>query len=294
MKKVIYNMAALLMALPLTATAQHFRINISEAHFTMPIMEKWVEEYHKVDPTFEVEFVSQRGESADVLVSIGNQQPGTASHTAVARYLILPIANASNDIIQNKKVQKGLTPQLAKEIFIEKDLDELLDEDPAQNRLPGTVYTLTGSKATTTQLFAESLSSTPSRLKGKKVLGREENVLTAVQNHADAVSFNVANLIYDLQSRQPVEGLYVFAVDLNNNGKISEEERLATHDLDALTAFLENSPSTTVPTGEVNIILNDGTADKLNDFVQWIVREGQHYAAEYGYLKAQGLLTAQK
>ncbi len=294
MKKVIFNLATMLLALPLTATAEHFRINVSDAHFTMPIIEKWIEEYRQIDPTLEIEIVSQRGAAADALVSIGELPAVGHPHTSVARYLILPIANAQGEILHDKKVQKGLTSRLAKEIFIEKELDELLDEESSAQPLPATVYTLTGSRATTTQLFAESLSTTPSRMKGKKVLGREENVLTAVKTHQDAVSFNVANLIYDLQSRKPVDGLYVFAVDLDNNGKISDDERQAAHNLDLLTALVENTPSTAVATGDVNIVLSNPGAGKLNDFINWVARDGQHYAAEYGYLKVQGRLTAQK
>lgn len=292
MEKVFYRLAVLLTFVPLTATAQRFKINVSDAHFTTPIIEKWMQEYQQVDPLFDAEIVSTRGEDTDVVVEVGTQR--NAGSTAVARYIILPIANKEAEIVHDNKVQKGLTDKLAHELFVEKDLDELIDEEPASRRLPGTIYTLTGSRATTTRLFAESLNVSPARLKGKKVLGREENVIAAVKSHQDAISFNVANLIYDRNNRVPASELHVFAVDIDNNGKISDEERRAVHDIDALLSLVENSPVISVPTGNVNVVLGDAKSDRLTGFVNWIVREGQRYASEYGYLKVQNRLTAQK
>lgn len=291
MKLAIFSLAVLAgLSQSRTAAGQVFRINVSDAHFTMPMIECWIAEYQQLDPGFRAEVVSGKDAQSDAVVSTS-----ASSGTQVARYLILPIANAQSAAAHDKKVRHGLNSNLAKSLYVKKNLDELLDVDEApRQQLEGMVYTLTGSSAATTKLFAQFLDIAPAQLKGKKVLGREENAITAVLTHDDAVSYNVANLIYDLQNRQPISGMHVFAVDLNNNGKISDDEEQAFTNIDQLTDFVANSVSTNIPIGDVNIVLPAQADDHLKSFVAWIGNEGQRFARQYGYLKAQPRLTAQK
>ena len=212
--KVTAVLLTCLMWLPMMSLAQNLQINVSDAQFTRQMMERLIKEYNKVNPEFTATVVDTR-EKADASVSLSGQD----EVNSIGRFAILPIANSENELLHNKKVVKGLSNKLMHQIFVERDLlEELDDEEDGEKQLPGTVYSLTGSHAITTTLVARDLSITPNRVKGKKILGSEENLISAVKSHQDAIAFNVASLAYDSNTHQPIEGLTVLATDLDGTG----------------------------------------------------------------------------
>lgn len=276
-----------LMCCPMMSLAQNLQINVSDAQFTRQMMERLIKEYNKVNPEFTATVVDTR-EKADASVSLSGQD----DVNSIGRFAILPIANSENELLRNKKLVKGLSNKLKHQIFVERDLLEKLDaEEEGEKQLPGTVYSLTGSHAITTTLVARDLSITPNRVKGKKILGSEENLISAVRSHQDAIAFNVASLAYDSNTYQPVEGLTVLATDLDGNGRISDEERSVISSLDKLTDYLDKLPHTGLPIGNISIKTDN---QELRRFVDWASTEGQGYLSPYGFLKANKALTAQK
>jgi len=276
-----------LMCCPMMSLAQNLQINVSDAQFTRQMMERLIKEYNKVNPEFTATVVDTR-EKVDASVSLSGQD----DVNSIGRFAILPIANSENELLRNKKVVKGLSNKLKHQIFVERDLLEELDaEEEGEKQLPGTVYSLTGSHAITTTLVARDLSITPNRVKGKKILGSEENLISAVRSHQDAIAFNVASLAYDSNTYQPVEGLTVLATDLDGNGRISDEERSVISSLDKLTDYLDKLPHTGLPIGNISIKTDN---QELRRFVDWAATEGQGYLTPYGFLKANKALTAQK
>lgn len=276
-----------LMCCPMMSLAQNLQINVSDAQFTRQMMERLIKEYNKVNPEFTATVVDTR-EKVDASVSLSGQD----DVNSIGRFAILPIANSENELLRNKKVVKGLSNKLKHQIFVERDLLEELDaEEEGEKQLPGTVYSLTGSHAITTTLVARDLSITPNRVKGKKILGSEENLISAVKSHQDAIAFNVASLAYDSNTYQPVEGLTVLATDLDGNGRISDEERSVISSLDKLTDYLDKLPHTGLPIGNISIKTDN---QELRRFVDWASTEGQGYLSPYGFLKANKALTAQK
>lgn len=287
MKKGIL-LAITLLSLVGRSTAQDLKINVSDARFTAPLLEKLIKEYKKVDPDFQAQVLTHDGAESDARVSLDNE----ASATILGRYIVLPIANSQNVLLENKKVRKGLNGKLTKQIFVLKDYLEALDaEENGEKELPGTVYSLTGSKAITTKAFANALHVSPNKIKGKKIVGREENALTAVQNHNDAVSFNVASLVYDTQSKKPVSGLTVLPIDIDDNGKITEEERSAFGTITQLTEYIDHLSDISVPIGNIYF---DTQNPKAAVFANWVSQNGQQLLHEYGYLRANTKLIAQK
>ena len=276
-----------LMCCPMMSLAQNLQINVSDAQFTRQMMERLIKEYNKVNPEFTATVVDTR-EKVDASVSLSGQD----DVNSIGRFAILPIANSENELLRNKKVVKGLSNKLKHQIFVERDLLEELDaEEEGEKQLPGTVYSLTGSHAITTTLVARDLSITPNRVKGKKILGSEENLISAVRSHQDAIAFNVASLAYDSNTYRPIEGLTVLATDLDGNGRISDEERSVISSLDKLTDYLDKLPHTGLPIGNISIKTDN---QELRRFVDWASTEGQGYLSPYGFLKANKALTAQK
>lgn len=274
--RIIFTAA--LIAAPSITRAQTVRINIGNAPFTRPLVEKLAGEYQKLNPSFKAEIVNSTDE-ADARVDITTTD--NTNTNSLARYFILPIANSDNAILGEKKVQKGLNEKVTKEIFVERSFDDIIDS-PDKKQLPGTVYSLSGKHAATTALLANSLDVDVKNIRGKKVIGREENVITVVKNRHDAIAVDVANLVYDNTTRKPVSGLTVLPIDLDGNGKVTDDERAALTSIDSLTDFISNQGKTSLPTGNVSISSQNKDADA---FIVWATTAGQDYVNTLGYLK---------
>lgn len=282
--KVLFNVL-LVCGVPCMTYAQQLRINVRDAYFTHTLIEKLADEYNQRNPDVRIAAVTT-GDSDGRILLDGDEV------SSIGRFVVLPIANSENEILQNKKVQKGLNSKLERQIFVLQSYLEALDaEDSGEKALPGTVYSLAGSKAVTTTLFAKRLNVRQNQIKGKKIFGKEENAIMAVRQHKDAISFNVANLIYNLDDGKIGQGLSVFNVDLDGNGKISDEERQAVSNLHRLTAYLEQSENGALPTGNISI---ETSNSKLQQFVKWVRQEGQDYLHGQGFLKVGDRLTAQR
>lgn len=166
MRKAIMTLVVVLAATAQNVFGQTVRISVGQAPFTSQLIERLSEAYAKDNPGFHVELVRE-GDS-DGAVAIASE----ADAATVGRALILPFANSNSPLLKEKKVQRGVNGKLARQIFVSRDYLETLDaEDDGEKTLPGTVYALTGSKATVTRLFAKSLNVEPSAINGKKILG---------------------------------------------------------------------------------------------------------------------------
>lgn len=288
-RKLLFSALAFSLA-SVGSNAQTLKINIQDAQFTKTAIEGLISEYQKQEPAFAAVVTSSAQGGTDATVQLSVE--ATDYSATVGRFVVLPVANSQNELLQNKKVQRGLNDKLKRQLFVERSLVEELDaEEAGEKKLPGTVYTLCGNKAVATQVLAKKWQVSPKDLKGKKILGREENLLTAVKSHADAVSYNLAPLLYDAKSHQPVSGLTILPVDLDGNGKITDEERAAFSTLDQLTAFIGQLPKTSAATGYIDIRTENA---QLKAFVGWIQGEGQQHLAQYGLLKAAENLTARR
>ena len=285
--KTVAIVALALLSGTMAAHAQKVRIGIKDASFAKSLMENLATEYNKTSSNIQVEIVNST--DADANIQINNNALGS-----VAKFVILPIANSSNELLTNKKLRKGINEKLGKQIFVQQTYDEVLDADEYdsdEKELPGTVYSLAGSKAYITQLFAKNLHTTPNQLKGKKVVGREENILSVVKQTPDAISFNVANLIYNLSNRQPQQGISVLNIDLDGNGKVSDEEKEALANIDALSSYLNRTSNPGVAVGNIAV---SSSNQNVKDFVAWVQSKGQEIVEKQGFLKVNGTLTAQR
>ena len=277
--------------MPEPCLAQTLKINIHEAQFTQAAIERLVDEYQKVNTAFKAEVVKETKGVGDATISLSTGHTDYNS-TFFCRFMVLPVVNSENELLQNKKVQRGLTDKLERQIYVERDVLETIEaNENGEKPLPGTVYTFCENKAVTKQVLADKLQVSPSRIRGKKILGREENLLMEVQRHPDAISYNVATLLYNIENRLPHTGLTVLAIDLDGNGKISNEERMAIDNLDALTDYLGHLSKTNVPIGHVNIVTENA---QLKQFVNWALSDGQQFLGHYGLLKAEPQLTAKR
>ncbi|MBQ3636389.1 MAG: hypothetical protein II951_12360 [Bacteroidales bacterium] len=284
MKKLL--LTSLSTAFFYAASAQN-AINVSGASFTLPLVEKWVSEYVKENPKSNLIVTSDRQSIANARVVLSTDP----SSKSVARFLVLPIANADNSLLQSKKIRKGINEETERELFVKNDDIEAIYEERERKEIHSNVYTLAGNQNVTTALFARLLHTNPGKLKGRKILGSEDKALAAVKKDNEALSFNVANLIYNKDNRRPVEGIAVIAPDINGNGRVSEEERQAVSDIDALISYVENVGAAGLAIGSIEIQTNDPA---LADFAQWVSDHGQSFLNEYGFLRSENQAQAQR
>lgn len=268
----------------LVAHAQDVKLDISEAGFSRELVETLVSEYNSSSEGRHIVLTNGDGDGRIVL-----REQGEGS---IGRFVVLPIANAGNPFVASGKARKGLNQKLERQIFIERDELADLGSDYAPKELnAGTVFSLAGRKALTSQLEARNLNAPQVSIKGKKIFGSDVSAINAVKKNTDGIGFNIPSLIYNKESRRPESGLAILNVDLDGDGKVTDEERAAILDIDSLVAFLEDSRSIGRPIGNVTIDTND---DVLSNFVDWVAASGQGHVNRCGFLRAAPRLTANK
>ena len=97
-------------------------------------------------------------------------------------------------------------------------------------------------------------------------------------------------MIYDHTTKKPVDGLALLPVDLNGNGKISDDERFS-NDLAAVVQRLEQKSSkelNNIPIEYINLSVDktSGSPDAIA-FLRWVIHNGLNDLHDFGYLKPE-------
>lgn len=270
------------MALAIVATVGAYaqntiKIDLGNARIARNLVETWISEYGKLNQGFSADIVDSP-ENADIHFSIVADHEDGA--TVVGQFLVLPISNSGSELLSDRKVRKGLNSKQLKDLFVVKDFaDEFASDD--DDKYEATVYSLAGRKSAVANLFAHHLGTEPSKLKGKKVVGQELSAVRKVQGDSTAVSFNVPSVVFDSDTRLPLTGLAVLPVDIDGNGRVSEEERQVIRNLDDLTNFVELAGSTGLPSGEIAVSPESSAA---RDFASWLTLDGQRFLKKHGFV----------
>ena len=275
----------------LTATlspvqADDVKLNVAEAGFSKQLVSDLVSAYNQQSSDTHITLTeTEQGDGRIVL-----QERGTES---IGRFVVLPIANTANTFLSSSKAKKGLTPKLERQIFIERDELDALSGDAFSTKeiKAGTVFSLTGRKSLTSELLAHKYGTTSADIKGRKVVASDGAIISIIKKNDDAIGFNIPALIYNSTSRLPEERIAVLNVDLNGDGKVADEERLALRDVDSLVSYLENTSHIGRPVGNVNV---ESTSIALKKFVDWVASSAQQVVNSHGYLTPLSPLTAKK
>lgn len=269
------------------AAAQSLNVDISGAEFLRPLVEQWIENYKAVHAGFEASITIDGKTASDIKLDVTAEKGGGE---VVGRYYMLPIAHAGSTLLSHKSLRHGVNRRVARELFVEHDLLEEVDADTKHKTLPATFFYLTGKHAIPSQLLAHDLGVETSSLKGKRVLGRPENVITAILRTPDGLAYSIGSLAYDTKGRTLRKGLTVIPTDLDGDGKVSDDESHAIADLDALTTYLSLLPEVSIPIGQFYM----AHTENGKEFADWIMHNGQNVLTQQGYLKAPPSVIAQK
>ncbi len=255
-------------------------ITVTGTRFTFPLVQDWIDDFQQTHPGTVFRLVSPRDPAAaQAVIHITAQRipqhKEQYQYVAVARYALLPVTN-----IRSTHAGKSLTVEHLKELYFKREQkDAAVEQVVVYNRLEKSCAPVT---------FAAFYGAAFEDIKGKQVPGDDQQLLKAVQEDPAAVSFNNPGFIYDLRNRKPVHDIAVIPLDLNNNGRLEQEENFYTN-LDVLINRLETAPPPGIPIEEV-VLSYDRSLEKtqpvIASWVQYIQREGQTQLHHFGFLTA--------
>lgn len=276
-----------------TVTELRGVIRISGAWALYPMMVKWAEEFKKLHPKVRID-VSAGGagkgavDALTGLVDIGmvsreirpeESQRGLFA-IPVVKDAVFPTINSSNPVLEIL-LKNGVKKKTFVDLWI-------LGRPLSWGEITGTtkngriqVYTRSDACGAA-ETWAKYMGRKQEDLKGIAVYG-DPGLAEALRKDPSGIGYNNLNYAYDMRSGKPVAGLQIVPIDVNENGKVDPNERLATKE-DAIHAVMSGKyPSP--PARDLYVVSKGQFEGTTRAFVHWILSDGQRYVEEVGYIK---------
>lgn len=294
----LINVLALLaiLALPLSACQKKAdTINVSGAFALYPMMQRWVEEYTKINP--KVKFNVSAGGAGkgmtDALagqVDIGmvsrdvtsDEEAKGAFPIPVTKDAVFPTINAKNPAL-NDLLAKGVTQEVLIGIFITGEI-KTWGQAVGKPEITDEIHVYTRSDSCgAAEVWAKYLGNKKQEdLQGIGVSG-DPGLLDAVVKDPLGIGYNNLNYAYDSASGKPVSGTVTLPIDANNNGKADPEENLQTKA--AAVEMVKNGKYPSPPVRPLYLVTKGKPTGLTLDFIRWVLTDGQKYIDEVGYIQ---------
>lgn len=278
------------------AEAEELRgtISLSGAWALYPMAVKWAEEFRKTHPGVRID-VQAGGAGkgiADVLsgmVDIGmvsrdihpEETARGAFALAVTKDGVVPTASGRNPYLK-ELLRKGIGKSVFEGIFITGQVKTW--NDVLRNGTRTEVQPFTRSDACgAAETWAAFLGRKQEDLLGIAVYG-DPGLADAVIRNPLAVGYNNINFAYDARSLKPVQGLIVIPLDLNGNGRLDpEEDFYGTRD--EITAAIDRGAYPSPPARDLYFVTKGKPMRPVvRRFLNWVLKEGQKFVREAGYI----------
>jgi phosphate transport system substrate-binding protein len=296
----ILVIALLLLALPACGSADTTNagpteaLSVSGAFAMFPMMTVWAEEYHKLNPniSFDVQGGGAgkgmtdglRGAADIAMVSreLGPEEldqgavPGPVTIDAVVGTI-----NANNPYLE-QVLATGITPEKAKALWIDKSITtwgQLLGTDATD---PINVYTRSDSAGAAEQWAKFGGGKAQEDLQGIAV-NADPGLAEAVRQDKLGVGYNNIGFAYDPKTGQPNAGLKIIPIDLNGDGKISDDENFYDQ-RDKLTQAIATETYPFPPARVLYLVTKGEPGPVINTFYRWILTDGQAFVSAAGYV----------
>lgn len=270
-------------------------LTISGAWALYPMVVRWAEEFRQLYPRVRIDI--QAGGAgkgiADVLagiVDIGmvsrNIHPAEvekgALAIAVCRDAVVPTVSEKNPF-RSQLLRHGVTREMCVQVWITEGATTWGHVLGSQEKAPVHVYTRSDACGAA-ETWAAFLGKRQEDLRGVGVYG-DPGLAEAVRRDALAVGFNNINYAYDSRTKKPVRGLIILPLDLNGNGRIDEDEDFYA-DRDALTRAIARGAYPSPPARDLYLVTKGKPKNLLlATFLTWILKDGQRYVSEAGYVE---------
>ena len=281
MKAFITVIATVVTLTASAATAQNdgsITIKVNKA--SKALVEKWIEGYKAVNPDVQIALVSGKNADAD-LTLVSSHQEGV-NVTYVGRYALLPVTSTENPLLNDIQKKEWKSKDIKNLFFTAEDLDEEYEEEVEgkHNKLKDKLTVYSGSSKTSlSSIFASHFGRTLDDLRGNRIAGDDLYLLSAINEDKASVTFNALSNLYDLSSRTLRSDLALLPLGV----KASQREVLRSGNLDETLELIENEDIALIPVEDIGFIYNSFDTD-IDNFLQWIIRDGQQYNHEAGFL----------
>jgi len=270
-------------------------ISISGAFALYPIVVLWSEDFKKQHPN--VRFNISAGGAgkgiSDVLsnmVDIGlvsrdlHQQEllKGALPVHVAKDAVVGSFNSNHPNYELIK-ERGLTQEELKGIFVQKKYKLWSDIDPRFVAKPIEVY-VRSDAAGAAETWAKFLGEHQEGLKGVGIFG-DPGLVQAIKDKPFSIGFSNINFVYDLKTKHTVQDIAVIPLDVNEDGRIDEEEDFYDH-LDSLTNAVATNRYPSPPSRDLTFVIRSDKKTKLlSAFIAFVLEnEQQAYLLDNGYV----------
>jgi phosphate transport system substrate-binding protein len=269
-------------------TAKRQVVIVTGVRFAYPLVQKWIDDYNQVNPDVQI-IIEARGSADprqyDILIEAYEQDEAvrkTREYAYVSRYAVVPVANSKSEFAKVYG-SKGLTAQIVKQLFFE---DIFADAEKAEKiTAPFTTYTRL-QKAGAPSVFANAYGFQQKDIKGKAIAGSDEHLLKSILRDSTAISYLPVSLVYDVATRKPLEGITVLPIDLNDNGKVADDEKIV--ELDKIIEKIETASQKDIKglaVGYLHLsVPKEGASEEAVDFIRYVIDNGSSSLHQFGYV----------
>lgn len=273
-----------------------FSISVSGAFALYPMMVEWADEYKKLNPNVEIsiqaggagkgmtDLLNGMVDIAMVSREISKEEELKGAHKfAVCKDATLPIISANNPYVDSL-MKRGIKKTELIEIFTDKIKfwDIILNKN-VKNKI--NVYARSDSCGAG-ETFANYLGFHQEDLEGIGIFGDPQMVQAVAKDKMGIGYANIA-FIFDSKSKKVHKGVKILPLDLNEDGKISEDEDFY-NERSNVTDAIKNGNLPSPPARNLYLVIKkDNTKEILKDFLKWILTDGQNIAEKSGFVKIE-------
>lgn len=269
-------------------------ISISGAFALYPMTVKWAEEFQKLYPDVRID-ISAGGagkgmtDALNGIVDIGMFSRQVSQEEinkgcwfiAVAKDAVLPTINSNNPVINELK-KNGLTRKQFTDIFITGTINTWSMYGQGKSAYKINVYTRSDACGAA-EIWGKYLGGKQENIKGIGVYG-DPGMASAVKNDVSGIGYNNVAYVFDVNTRKKNTGIEVIPIDINENGKIDNDE-MFYGTLDEITNAIKAKKYPSPPARDLFYVSKGKPANKLViEFLKWILNDGQKFVEEAGYV----------
>jgi phosphate transport system substrate-binding protein len=271
------------------------QISISGAFALYPMTVKWAEEFRKINPDVRID-ISAGGAGkgiADALagmVEIGmvsreiypEELKKGAFPLAVTKDAVVAVVSELNPAI-NDILVKGMKKDAGNNIWITGRYTTWAQAFNTKSSSPIHVYTRSDACGAA-EMWAKYFGKKQEDLLGVGVFG-DPGLAQAVKRDPLGIGFNNIGYAYDAKTKGQIKGLKVVPIDLNNNGKIDDDENFY-NSMNDLIAAISSGKYPSPPARELYFVCQGNPKNNkvLSAFIKWVLSDGQKFVHEAGYI----------
>jgi phosphate transport system substrate-binding protein len=268
-------------------------ISISGAFALYPLVVKWAEEFHKLHSGVKID-VSAGGagkgmtDALSGMVNLGMVSRDISKEEIAKGAWFIPVTkdavvatiNEKNPVLKDI-LKKGIKQETFKEIFINGKITTWGKIVGSNNKDIVKPYTRSDACGAA-EVWAKYLGKKQEDIKGTGVFG-DPGVARAVQDDILGIGYNNIAFVYDSKTKKE-HGVKVAPIDINNNGKIDDDENFYEN-VNTLVQAISNGKYHSPPARLLNLVSKGKPKDIVTlEFLRWILTDGQKFVAESGYI----------